>query len=108
MSTSMIGLAPVRRAISHNIAVTPSDFEDHFSRPYLNRVQDSLYEHQIGRAAASFEDSDRAEERSVEADRAVARAERRNDGFPLRRRQVERRQDQSPSTAAAWRDGSES
>jgi hypothetical protein len=44
MSTSMIGLAPVRRAISHNIAVTPSDFEDHFSRPYLNRVQDSLYE----------------------------------------------------------------
>jgi hypothetical protein len=44
MSTSMIGLAPVRRAISHNIAVTPSDFEDHFSRPYLSRVQDSLYE----------------------------------------------------------------
>src|SRR6516164_4035640 len=77
-----------------------ADFEHGLARSDRQRVEQSPYYRHIARTAALLEAGDAAEQWAAEGDRAVTPRERRDQRFPLARREVERQQHQRWSGAA--------
>src|ERR1700730_4914103 len=102
MSTSMIRLAPaVRHTISRIMTPDPPPTSSTTSLGAgVHQVQEASHNRQVIRVAALFEDTDDAEKRPTEADRAISRAQRRDQRIPLRWRQRKRYQKERRPCAA--------
>jgi hypothetical protein len=95
----LVGVCSPAGDLADNDPGPASDFQHHLVRADVHQVQQAFHHRQVIRAAALFEDTDDAEKRPAEADRAISRAQSRDQRIPLRWRQRERHQDERRAAA---------